>query len=371
MKAALDVGQHRLALRRLAACLVVLSLSLLSTVSLLARPFAGAKSFYNLAFNQPLPDGAFPRGSDLPSLNVGEILLEGTVTSTDALREEVRMKVSAFTLRNGTRRSLSSAKPKLVVLNAKTQMYVRGNRAASVAFDELRPGLLLLVAGRDSGSGTALIAREIALWSRVAAGRFRLDIPQAQSGPCLPLLSSVVSWWPGESDVRDELGTIELGATQLGAIDPCYQKSVRFVPGKVGRALLFDGTESRVGVCDAPKFRLTKSLSIECWVLVHTYRYHGMILFRGDDRPGRDPYVLSTEEGGNIEFHIESQSASKAIRAQTPVGQWIHVAATLEDSTGTMSLYINGALAAQDTTAVRPLGELSANDSPGLGYRQP
>jgi hypothetical protein len=32
-----------------------------------------------------------------------------------------------------------------------------------------------------------------------------------------------------------------------------------------------------------------------------------------------------------------------------------------------MSLYINGALAAQDTTTVRPMGELSTLDNPGLG----
>jgi hypothetical protein len=213
------------------------------------------------------------------------------VTTTDALREEVRMKVSAFTLRNGTRRQLPAAKDKLVVLNAKTQMYVRGNRAAPVTFNELRPGIFLLVAGRDSGSGTALVAREIALWSRIAAGRFRLDIPRPQSSPCLPLLRVRLAGGPAKAMFATNSERPSSEPLELGAIDPCYKTAVRFVPGQVGRALLFNGIDSRVGVCDAPKFRLTKSLSIECWVLVHTYRYHGMILFRGDDRPGLDPYV--------------------------------------------------------------------------------
>ena len=35
-------------------------------------------------------------------------------------------------------------------------------------------------------------------------------------------------------------------------------------------------------------------------------------------------------------------------------GQWYHVAATLEDASGRMSLYTNGSLAAQITTTIRP-----------------
>ena len=42
-------------------------------------------------------------------------------------------------------------------------------------------------------------------------------------------------------------------------------------------------------------------------------------------------------------------------------------AATLDDATGLMSLYVNGALAAQTTTDVRPFANLDPTQEPGVG----
>ena len=43
------------------------------------------------------------------------------------------------------------------------------------------------------------------------------------------------------------------------------------------------------------------------------------------------------------------------------------VAATLDDATSLMSIYINGALSAQTTTDVRPFATLPSSGSPGVG----
>ena len=54
---------------------------------------------------------------------------------------------------------------------------------------------------------------------------------------------------------------------------------------------------------------------------------------------------------------------------QTPLiyDQWWHVAGTLDGASGNLSLYTNGALAAQTNTALRPFGPLIASESPGIG----
>ena len=49
------------------------------------------------------------------------------------------------------------------------------------------------------------------------------------------------------------------------------------------------------------------------------------------------------------------------------MGQFVHVAATLDDATGAMTLYENGAVVAQTTTTVRPFGALDPTQEPGVG----
>jgi hypothetical protein len=50
-----------------------------------------------------------------------------------------------------------------------------------------------------------------------------------------------------------------------------------------------------------------------------------------------------------------------------PVGNWTHVAGTLDDATGLLRLYTNGVVAAETNTTVRPLGPLNPAYHPGVG----
>ena len=50
-----------------------------------------------------------------------------------------------------------------------------------------------------------------------------------------------------------------------------------------------------------------------------------------------------------------------------PLGQFVHVAGTLEDVTGEMRLYLNGILVSQGLTSVRPFGALDPASNPGVG----
>ena len=92
------------------------------------------------------------------------------------------------------------------------------------------------------------------------------------------------------------------------------------------------------------------------------------IFWRGDNRPGLDPYGLSMQDNNDLRFGICDANGNGAfVDTTVSYNQWTYVAATLDGSTGTMSLYTNGVLAAQTVTAIRPFGQLIAGDSPGVG----
>src|SRR5258705_10892556 len=82
----------------------------------------------------------------------------------------------------------------------------------------------------------------------------------------------------------------------------------------------------------------------------------------------RSPYSLSMQGNSNVVFAIGDAVGNSATVGTTLVyNQWQHLAAKLDGSAGTMSLYTNGILAAQTFTSVRPFGPLQANQSPGIG----
>jgi hypothetical protein len=137
-----------------------------------------------------------------------------------------------------------------------------------------------------------------------------------------------------------------------------------YEPGKVGQAFSFNGGSSRLSVPDNASLKLT-SLTIEAWINVRGNS--GFILFRGDNRPGFDAYVLNMSESGQLLFQVQSLTTAVLIAAPIAFNEWKHVAATLDDATGDMKLYIDGALMAQTNTPVRPLLDLDPQYDPALG----
>ncbi len=148
--------------------------------------------------------------------------------------------------------------------------------------------------------------------------------------------------------------------------------NVRFTNGIVGQAFACDpqsypyGTYVGVRIADQPAYALTNSLTIEAWIRPRGDGY--VVLCRGDNRVGLDPYALSMEANNILNFTITSASGNSAtVRAPLVYNQWWHVAATLEGASGRLSLFTNGTLAAQITTTVRPFGDLIPQDAPGIG----
>jgi len=205
-------------------------------------------------------------------------------------------------------------------------------------------GLLALASGQISRTIPTVIGRQYAL-------------SYAYRGP------GIATWWRAEGN----------GVDAVSGANGTFYQPVSIVPGLVGQAFAFGGTGGGVNVPDSPALQLTTSLSIEGWIYVtNPPSVPGEIIFRGDTRGGLDPYFLDVEPGtfqtGALQFGIEDAFGGSAfIRCAAPVGNWTHVAATLEDPSGSMRLYTNGALATQITTGVRPLGPLLAQYNAGVG----
>jgi hypothetical protein len=140
-----------------------------------------------------------------------------------------------------------------------------------------------------------------------------------------------------------------------------------------GFSMYFDGVSPGFGVQDNARLYLTRSLTIEAAIkpepLIGGSMNGGQILFRGDNRPGLDPYYLVLNSPGNLLVFGITDGNNQTISISHPVefDRWQHVAGTLDDTTGVMSLYIDGIIVATTYTTIRPLGSLSSRHKPGIG----
>jgi len=171
----------------------------------------------------------------------------------------------------------------------------------------------------------------------------------------------LIGLWSGEGNAVDAV------AGNNGSL-----RNVSFTAGVAGQAFSFApdnfpyGTYTGVQIPDQPAYALTQSLTIEGWVRPRGNGY--VIFFRGDHRPGLDPYSLSMDGQRNLGFGIGAEDGSSAsVKVPAGLGAWIHVAGVLDDAAGTLSLYTNGVLAAATNTTVRPFGALEPDQMPGIG----
>jgi hypothetical protein len=180
-------------------------------------------------------------------------------------------------------------------------------------------------------------------------------VPTAVAPP-----SGLVSWWTADTTAADLTGR-----------NNATLSNVTYAAGEDGQAFNFNGSNGWAALGDPSSLAFTQSFSIEGWIKVNglpTNYNFGTIMFRGDDRGGLDPYTLVISPNGNLQFGIDNAS-NQGIGIQAPIatGQWVHVAATLDDATGLMTLYENGAVVAQTTTTIRPFGALDPTQQPGVG----
>jgi subtilisin-like proprotein convertase family protein len=171
----------------------------------------------------------------------------------------------------------------------------------------------------------------------------------------------IVAMWRGEDNYTDSIN----GLTPEASLT----SGVTFTNGEVGQAFSFRTSYPKIAVADQPMFVLTNELSLEAWVYPAAGHTGNYILFRGDNRPGNDPYGLSGQSDGTLQFQIDDPNNNAAsVSAPLPGNnQWMHVAGTFDGYTGELKLYINGVVVSSNITTLRPVGPLIAADSPGIG----
>ena len=185
--------------------------------------------------------------------------------------------------------------------------------------------------------------------------------PPIQASSCTPPPAGMVGWWKGDGTAVDVV------SSNNGVL-----VNINYTNGVDGQAFACDpesypyGTYCGVQIADEPAYALTNALTIEGWIRPRGDGYN--IFWRGDNRPGLDPYLLSMQGGNLLALFITDANGNyDSVGAAIAYGNWVHVAATYDGSIGLLSLYTNGVLAAQKATTIRPFGNLIAGDSPGVG----
>lgn len=131
------------------------------------------------------------------------------------------------------------------------------------------------------------------------------------------------------------------GSLEKGVV----QGATEWTPGRVGRALAFDG-KSHVDLNASITFNGGRSFSYGAWVYPSS-RQAMNILSRMDVANGHRGVDL-TYEGGPVSVHLIHQSPGSEIKAQTqdqiPLNRWTHVFATYDGSgkAAGVGLYFNG-----------------------------
>ena len=151
---------------------------------------------------------------------------------------------------------------------------------------------------------------------------------------CILPPSGMVSWWPGDGNSNDIMGTNN-GTLENGAT---------FAAGMAGQSFSFDGTDDYLQVPDSASLDLTSQITIDAWINPAAL---GRRVVDKITAGASDGYLLDIWPG-NVRFIVGNQG----VNGSTPLtsGAWTHIAATYDGSQ--MRVYVNGVLDGSLTTNI-------------------
>jgi hypothetical protein len=169
-----------------------------------------------------------------------------------------------------------------------------------------------------------------------------------------PPSNGLVGWWRGEGGANDSSGNGHNGVLQGG---------MGFTNGLFGQAFAC-GTQKRAVVPDDPAFALT-NFTIGAWLNVQADSWSAF----GRMSSSWGPYSLSGNLDGSIGLYINSRNGTQDDFLRVPISyhQWHQVTVSMDSTAGLMSLYMDGVLAAQKSTAAVPVTTLNPSATTGLG----
>jgi hypothetical protein len=199
--------------------------------------------------------------------------------------------------------------------------------------DNYPPGLSLSPSGLLSGIPTAAGTYNFNILATDASASSNDQVFSLQIyAPTLPA-ADIISWWRGESNALDSIGTNN--GTLVGG--------VTFAPGKAGQSFALDGSTGYVSVPDSPSLQ-PASLTLEAWVMFYSASGEQGVFGKPLGSATGDSFQLFLNNGV-LEGGISDTSTTGAIITYPfiPVtGRWYHLAFTFDEITTLESLYING-----------------------------
>jgi len=143
-----------------------------------------------------------------------------------------------------------------------------------------------------------------------------------------PFEENLVVYWPLNGDVKDKTGH---------GVDGEIKGDPKWVEGKSGKALEFDGVDDFVFVRDNPVLDLTDELTLMAWVNAYNIPASGerKLVYKGDAYLIK---VRASKLSGDV--HVNGWIGSLYDSKPTPLREWHHVAITYDGKAE--HLYVDG-----------------------------
>lgn len=125
-------------------------------------------------------------------------------------------------------------------------------------------------------------------------------------------------------------------------------KDAKYVDGKFGKGLEFDGTKSMVEIASKDDLNMKGgAITVEAWVKPSKYNDLSAVVQKWGDNTNRRQYLLCFV-GDKLSFYISGKGNTwPAASGKTVVkaGEWTHIAGTYDSKT--IKAYVNGKLEAE------------------------
>ena len=147
---------------------------------------------------------------------------------------------------------------------------------------------------------------------------------------CYAPPSGMVSWWPGEGNANDIVGSNN-GTTQ----------GATFAPGEVGQAFSVTGG-TYVDIPNAASLNPTTAITVDAWVNGSALDVYQAIVKKADANAGYSLEMSSSK----FAFYAWTSGGFAGVASVTSpaINTWYHVAGTYDSSTSTLAIYVNGVL---------------------------
>jgi len=141
----------------------------------------------------------------------------------------------------------------------------------------------------------------------------------------------------------------------------------KFVDGKIGKALEFDGTGDYVKIADESSLDLTTEMTLSAWIKPSDVANYRQIVSKFG-ASGAYSYQIGQAPAGEMRSDISGNGTSYASVATSGLGMstgnWYHVATTF--NSGVYKIYVNGSEEASTTSSVTSLYPGTANLTIGV-----